>query len=268
MPAVLYDKADGIAVVTINRPEKRNAVNPEVACGLVDAWADIANDDGVRVAIVTGAGNEAFCAGADLGRLTTLIHHQREPQDDYDRRVLADQDIVMRGFLKGVDLHKPIIAAAKGYVLAGGCELMLGCDLRVIATNTTVGLTETKRGLIPAGGGVVRLSRAMPKAIATEMLLTGEPITAEQALGYGLVNRVVEPDAVLPTAFELARSIAANGPLAVHGVRTILRDTDGMELADAFKVETKQFAMIQHSYDAVEGPRAFIEKRTPRFEGR
>ena len=268
MTAVLYETRGAVAYVTINRPERRNALDPEVVCRLIDAWDAFEHDDACRVAIVTGAGDTAFSAGADLARLAPLIHGRRAPEDEWDHRVAAAPFSVMRAILKESPPTKPIIAAARGFVLAGGCELMLGCDLRVVSDDARIGLTEAKRGLIPAGGGVVRLARAVPRAIALEMLLTGEPIDATEALRHGLVNRVVPAGDVIATAEAMAQVIVENSPVSVRLIKDIVDSTDGAELNDAFAYESKSFEVIQRSEDAVEGPLAFVEKRKPNFTGR
>jgi enoyl-CoA hydratase len=268
MPELLYEVRDGVAWITINRPDKRNALSPEVVCRLADAWVQVRDDDTVRVAVVTGAGDRAFSAGADLALLITLLTGTREPENDWDERVKRDIRVLFQAILKGFTLDKPVIAAVNGFALAGGCELLLGTDLRVASSTASFGLSEAKRGLVPAGGGLSRLPRQLPHAIAMEVLLTGEPIDAPAALRYGLVNRVVEPPEVLPTAAALAAAIAANGPLAVRVIKKTVLESSGVPLEDAYRIEAENARVISSSQDAIEGPRAFIEKRPPRFIGR
>lgn len=268
MPDVIYETRDGIAWVTLNRPERRNALSPQAVCLLVDAWDAFRDDDTARVAVVTGAGDRAFSAGADLGLLIPLLSGTRKPADEWEERVVADTREINRALLKGIDLDKPVIAAVNGFALAGGCELVLGTDVRVAGTTSSFGLSEAKRGLVPAGGGMVRLSRQLPQAVAMEMLLTGEPIDAAAALRHGLVNRVVEPGDVLAVATAVAQQIAANGPLAVRTIKRVVLETSGIGLDEAFRIEGRHAEVIRTSLDAVEGPRAFLEKRPPRFTGR
>lgn len=264
---ILLDVADGVAEVTLNRPEKRNALTPEMLVRLDRVWAGIDADTSVRIAILTGAGDRAFCAGADLGRLTTLLTRARTAEDEWDEQLLADPLILNRALLRGVDLATPVIAAMRGSVVAGGMELALACDLRVVAQDATLGLTEVQRGLIPAAGGVARLSRQVTPARAAEMLLTGDRFDAATALDWGLVNRVVPADKVLATARELAARIARNAPLALRGVKQVMQRSSGLTLPEAFGVEDEVIKPILRSKDAREGSKAFMEKRAPRFTG-
>ncbi|HEV8297297.1 MAG TPA: enoyl-CoA hydratase-related protein [Acidimicrobiales bacterium] len=268
MAELLYERRDGVAWITINRPEKRNALSPEVVCRLADAWETVRDDDEVRVAVVTGAGDRAFSAGADLGLMITLLTGTRAPANEWDERLKGDVGLLYKALLKNLELDKPVIAAVNGFALAGGCELLLATDLRVASTTAWFGLSEATRGLVPAGGGLSRLSRQLPHAIAMEILLTGEPIDADTALRYGFVNRVVEPDSVLPTAASLATTIAANGPLAVRVIKHTITESNGVPLKEAFRIEEQNSRVISTSQDAIEGPRAFMEKRAPRFTGR
>lgn len=258
---------DGIAVVTLDRPDKMNSLNPELVCRLADAWDTIAADPGVRVAIVTGAGERAFCTGADLGRLIPLFTRARPADDEWDERLLADRTLIDRALLRRTDFTVPVIAAVRGFAVAGGTELMLGCDLRVVATDSEFGLTEVARGIIPAGGGLSRLARQVPWARAAEIVLVGDRIDARTALDIGLVNRVVEPEQVMTVAMELAQRMARNGPLAMRVAKEVMITSNGMPLGEAFAVESRIAGRVMASSDAVEGPRAFIEKREPRFTG-
>lgn len=268
MPDLITETRDGVTWLTLNRPERHNALSPRAVCLLADAWERFRDDDSARVAIVTGSGERAFCAGADLGLLVPLMSGTRSPRDEWDERVAGDLRIVNRALLKGVELHKPVIAAVNGLAVGGGCELVLATDLRVAATTATFGLPEVRRGLVPAGGGMVRLPRQLPHAIAMELLLTGDAIDAATASRFGLVNRVVEPAQVHGVAMTLAARIAANGPLAVRTVKQIVFETDGVALDDAHRVEGRRAEVVRRSADAVEGARAFLEKRPPNFTGR
>jgi len=258
---------DGVAEVTLNRPEKMNALTPEMICRMADAWDAIQADPLVRVAILTSTGDRAFSAGADLGRLTTLLTRAREPEDEFDERLRAEPKLLNRAMLRGTEVTTPVIAAARGAVVGGGMEMLLACDLRVVAENSMLGLTEVKRGLIPAAGGVARVGRQVSAAHAAEILLIGDKIDAATAYRMGLVNRVVPTDRVLDVAREMAVTMAANGPLAMRAAKDSMVRCSGIPLADAFAVEDEVIRSVLRSNDAREGSRAFMEKRTPEFTG-
>jgi enoyl-CoA hydratase/carnithine racemase len=264
---VLHQVADGVAEVTLNRPEKMNALTPEMICRLADAWEAIQADPLVRVAILTATGDRAFSAGADLGRLSTLLTRAREPEDEWDERLRAEPKLLNRAMLRGTDLTTPVIAAARGAVVGGGMEMLLACDLRVVARESMLGLTEVKRGLIPAAGGVARVGRQVSAAHAAEILLVGEKVDAATAYRMGLVNRVVPTDQVLKVARELATAMAENGPLAMRAAKEGMVRSSGASLAEAFGVEDELIKTVLRSKDAREGSRAFMEKRRPRFTG-
>ncbi len=267
-PALVYEKRDGIAYLTFNRPQVRNALNPEAFCRLVDAWQDYAADDSLRVAIITGAGERAFTAGADLGTFIPLLSGARQPEDEWDHRVLQDQRISEVAILRGFPLYKPIIAAINGFCLGAGTELIQATDLRIAATHATFALTEVTRGFMPAGGSTVRLPRQIPYCKAMEILLLGESMTAQEAHRIGLVNEVVPLDQLMPRAEELARKIAANGPVAVRKIKeTVLRSLS-VSLDEGFRIENENAKAVLATEDAREGPRAFMEKRPPRYLGR
>jgi enoyl-CoA hydratase len=267
-PHLRYEKRGEVALLTMNRPAKRNALSPEMLVRLAEAWRDVRDDDSVRVAVLTGAGDEAFCSGADLGRLIPLLTRQREPDDEWDERLLADRSAFSDGLLRGFELTKPVIAAIGGDALAGGTELVLATDLRVAAEGSTLGLTEVARGLIPGGGGVSRLPRQVPYCKAMEILLIGDRMPVEEAWRIGLVNEVVPKPEVLPRALASAARIAANGPLAVQAVKDAVRRSDGLTLSEALRIESEVGVRVFSSQDAIEGPRAFMERRPPVFTGR
>jgi enoyl-CoA hydratase len=258
---------DGVAEVTLNRPEKMNALTPEMICRMADAWDAIQADPLIRVAILTATGDRAFSAGADLGRLTTLLTRAREPEDEYDERLRAEPKLLNRAMLRGTEVTTPVIAAARGAVVGGGMEMLLACDLRVVSEDSMLGLTEVKRGLIPAAGGVARVSRQVSAAHAAEILLIGDKIDAPTAYRMGLVNRVVPTDEVLGVARAMAATMAANGPLAMRAAKESMVRSSGIPLADAFGVEDEVIRGVLRSNDAREGSRAFMEKRAPVFTG-
>jgi enoyl-CoA hydratase len=267
MAVVDIERVGHVALITLNRPEVRNAINPEVMCRLEAAWAEVAADDEVRVAVVTGAG-KAFCSGADLGRLIPLNTGARPPEDEYDRRMLDDPGLGDRAILRHSDLDKPVIAAINGDAIAGGCELVQGTDLRVAAEGARLGVQEVRWGLFPMGGSSVRLPAQLPYAVAMEWLLTGGLVPASRAYELGFVNRVVPVERVLEEAMALAEAIAANGPVAVRAIKASAKACLGRPEAEAMKLELSYGRPVFRTQDAVEGPRAFLEKRAPQFTGR
>jgi enoyl-CoA hydratase len=268
MPHLIYEKRDGIAYLTMNRPEKRNALSPEMVVQLAEAWTDFRDDGDARVAILTGAGDRAFCAGADLARLIPLITRARQPDDEWDERLLADGSIMQAALLRGFELYKPVIAAINGFALAGGTEIIQVTDLRLAVPHAELGLSEVMRGLFPAGGSTVRLARQIPHCKAMEILLTGQPMGAEEAYRIGLINEIVAPERLMPRAEELARLLSENGPLAVQACKESVLRTSGLPLNEALQIENECAARVFTSEDAIEGPRAFIEKRKPVYKGR
>jgi enoyl-CoA hydratase len=265
---LLYEKRDdGVAVLTFNRPERHNAISPQMMVQLADAWLDFRDDPKLRVAILTGAGTEAFCVGGDLGLLMPLFTGTRAPADEWGRRLMAGLDRIPIALLKPFALYKPIIAAVNGMALAGGCELLQATDLRVASRTARFGLSEAKRGLVPGGGSMVRLARQIPHCKAMEILLLGDPMPAEEAWRIGLVNEVVAPEQVLPRAHELASRLARNGPLALQKIKEAVLRSSGLPLEQAYEIENECSAVVMRSQDAREGPRTFMEKREPVFRG-
>ncbi len=255
LPATLeYEKRERIALITINRPEAMNSLTREMLVGLDAAFEDFQNDPDLWVAILTAAGDRAFCAGMDLKEALPLITSgDQMGYEDHTKRQLSD-------------VFKPVIAAVNGICVAGGLELLQGTDLRIAAEHATFGLGEVRWGIIPTGGSHIRLPRQIPWAVAMELLLTGEPIDAQRAYGIGLVNRVVPRAELLPEAMKLAEKICRNGPLAVRTAKEIAVRALGLE--PGFVLEKALGARVMESEDAREGPRAFTEKRAPQFKGR
>ncbi|MDE0911807.1 MAG: enoyl-CoA hydratase-related protein [bacterium] len=268
MPHLLYEKRDGIAILTLNRPEQRNAFSPQTMVLLARAWKDFREDDAMRVAILTGAGDTAFCAGGDLKLLLPMFTGARQPETEWDHELMSNLgDVMATALLRPFELYKPIIAAVNGYAMAGGSEILQSTDIRIASRTASFGLTEVKRGLVPGGGSMVRLQRQIPYAKAMELLMTGDNMSAEEAHRVGFINEVVEPEALMPRALEIAAKIAKNAPLAVQAIKETAIRTNGIPLEEAFKIEHECSAKVMTSSDAREGPRAFAEKREPVFKG-
>ncbi|MGH8597296.1 MAG: enoyl-CoA hydratase-related protein [Gammaproteobacteria bacterium] len=265
MPVLRYEVTGHIAFLTLNRPEARNAINPEVAVRLADAWIAVRDDPNVRVAVITGTGS-AFCAGADLGQLIPLYSGARKPENEWDERIVQDRATSRRAILRDFDPEKPVIAAINGHAIAGGMELLQGTDIRVAVPAAKFGVQEVKWALFPAGGSSVRLPVQLPFAKAMELLLTGDLITADEAWKLGFLNYVTEDP--LAKAREIAERIAANGPLAVKAIRRSARACLGKPEREALALESEIAAPVFLTEDAIEGPRAFMEKRAPVYRGR
>jgi len=255
---LLFEVSEQIARITFNRPNVLNALNRKTMDELGDCLKKVRADDGIRVLILTGAGEKAFIAGADTNELS-----QQTPVNGREF-TLYGQKIIHRLETLG----KPAIAAINGFALGGGCELALACTLRIASRNAKLGQPEVKLGIIPGYGGSQRLPRLCGKGVAHELILTGEMITADEALRVGLVNRVVEPGELLATAEAIAKKIIANAPLAVkYALEAVER---GMEMPqeEGLYLEATLFGLCCATQDMREGTRAFLEKRPPKFEGR
>ncbi len=264
-PAVVIEKEGPVLTLTLNRPAKKNAVNCEALCRLYDAWVLLDGDDALRVAILTGRG-DTFCAGMDLAEIGKL--QQGIADNEWMLRVQKEPHVIFGGWLKTYRPTKPVILAAEGFARAGGTEILQGTDIRVAGESAMFGVTEVQRGLFPMAGSAVRLRRQIGYAVAAEMLLAGEDLPARRAYELGLVNHVVPDGQALVKAREIAQRIADNGPLAVKAILATLRETETLSEEEAFVIEQKHGMQVMTSKDAVEGPRAFLEKRKPVFQGR
>ncbi len=251
---VRYETEGNVAIITIDRPDKLNAYTPDMFHQLMDGFNEFNSNPEMRVAILTGAGERAFCAGADLKKTVTAL------TDGAPRHFT---DITKRFFS---DIYKPIITAVNGLCTAGGTEMMQGTDIRLAVPHATFGLGEVRWGITPGGGSHVRLPRQIPWAVAMEILLTGQPISAQRAYEVGLINKIVEPEHLMEEALAYAARIADNGPLAVKAAKEIA--VRGMQLEVPFELEYLISDRVLKSEDAKEGPRAFAEKRKPNYQGR
>lgn len=265
-PAVLSERRGHVLEITLNRPEKKNPFNPEMLVRLADLWDELDADDELRVAIVTGAGGN-FSAGADLDRLVGALLSGAEPENEFEARLQADLSLIYKGFLKEHQPAKPIIAAVEGYCYAGGTEILQAFDIRVAGENAQIAISEVQRGLFPMSASTIRLPRQIPFTVACELLLVGDPISGRRAAEIGLVGHAVPDGTALDKARELAERIASNGPLAVRGIKESIRASESLPEADAFAREMEIGMRVMASKDAREGPRAFLEKRTPDFTG-
>jgi enoyl-CoA hydratase len=251
--AVVTERRERVLIITLNRPDQRNAVNAAVAHGIADALEHLEADPDLAVGIVTGAGG-FFCAGMDLKAFAT----GETPWVDGSG---------FAGITERVS-DKPLIAAIEGFAVAGGLEIALACDLIVASSGAKLGIPEVKRSLVAAGGGLLRLPRMLPRNIANELALTGDPISAERGYELGLVNRVTERGGALDAAVGLAATIAANGPLALAGSKRILRESLDWTQSEAFDRQAPIWQPIFASEDAREGATAFAEKRAPVWQGK
>jgi enoyl-CoA hydratase len=249
-------------IVTMNRPEKKNALSPAMLVGMYDAWREIDEDDDVRSAILTGAGGN-FCTGMDLAAFAA-----GGGDNPYADRMKRDPDLHWKALLRHYHLKKPLIAAVEGYAVAGGTEILQATDIRVAGESATFGIFEAKRGLFPQGGSTVRLVRQIPYTVAMDLLLTARPVSAAEAKEIGLIGYVVPDGKALEKALEIAELINANGPLAVEAIKRSVRATEGLPEDKALEVELEIGWPIFSTEDAKEGTRAFVEKRVPNFRRR
>jgi E-phenylitaconyl-CoA hydratase len=251
------DKA-GVATIVINRPERLNAMDQEHYDLLSDAWIRVRDDKAVRVAVVTGAGEKSFTVGADIKSFLTAGGTAEDFWRTQEGQLLN----------RGLEVWKPVIAAVNGYCLGGGTTLLFATDIRVAAEHATFGLSEVKRGIFAGNGGTQRLLENLPRAIAMELILTGDPITAEEAARWGLINKVVPADRLMDEAYGYAARIAKNAPLAVQASKELVLRSIDVDIATGLRMEQAFTRVLQTSWDSEEGPAAFAEKREPSFEGR
>jgi len=255
--AVDYKKEGRLAIFTINRPEAMNAMNMEAVRELLEAMVDFRDDPELWVGIITGAGERAFCGGADIkDTLSFMKEHRRDPWS------------FPPSIMRGLELWKPLIAAINGMALGGGLEVALACDIRIAAENARLGTPEVNLGLIPGWGGTQRLPRAIPWCKAAEILLMGKLIDAQEAYRIGLVNKVVPQAEVMSTAKEWAEVICQAGPLAVRAAKEAMIRGSEMTLEDGLRLENSLVAYLMGTEDFAEGTKAFVEKRKPSYKAK
>ena len=249
---------DGVALITINRPARRNVLDAEHYELLSKTWARVRDEDDIRVAIITGAGDKAFCAGADL---KSFVGRDVE---------LAELWLTQKNQLlnRGLEIWKPVIAAVNGYCVGGGMTLMLATDIRIASDNAVFSVAEVKHGIIAANGGTQRIVRQLPYAIAMELLLTGDSMDAGEAARWGLINKVTTQDQLIDTAYDYARRIAENAPLALQAAKELAVRSPDMDLATGLRMEQLVSRILHHSEDTKTAKEAFTEKRKPEFKGR
>ena len=264
-PVLRFEVQGAVAVVTMNRPERKNAISLEMVQLLAAAWDEVESNDQVRVAVLTGAG-DTYCVGGDLAEGWMVKPGGRENASPEE--VEASSKTISRGLLLSRGLSKPLIAAVNGACLGGGCEMLQQTDIRVAEAHATFGLPEARVGLIAGAGSTVRLKRQIPYTKAMEMILTGDPLTAQEAYDFGLVGRIVPTGDGLAIALELAERVAANGPLAVQRAKAAAVESGWLDEETAREIERHHVLAVMKSEDAREGIRAFTEKRPPQFQGR
>jgi enoyl-CoA hydratase len=253
-----FERHGAAAVITMNRPEAKNALSLPMLVGMADAWDEIDSNDEIRCAVLTGAGG-TFCSGMDLKSMSG------PDAAKYQHRTQQDPDLHWKALLRHYQLRKPLVAAVEGWAVAGGTEILQATDIRVAGVGAKFGVFEARRGLFPLGGSTVRLRRQIPFTVAMDLLLTAREVSAEEALRIGLIGRVVPDGQALEEAMRVADVICANGPLAVEAIKRSVRETEGVPEVEALKIELEIGMPIFSTEDAQEGQKAFAEKRPPEY---
>ena len=257
---VKFSVEDHIATIVLNRPESMNALDAEMREELQKTWERVRHDQDIWVVVVTGAGEKAFCAGADLKKSV--------PGSDESFAQQMFSNPVSQSTAAHMETDKPIIAAVNGYAMGGGMEIALACDIRIASEKAQFALSEAKVGSIPGSAGTQRLPRAIGMSDAMLMLLTGDRISAQEAYRNGLVSKVVPPEELMPAAYEIAKKIASNAPLSVRAIKRLVKRGMDLPLSHAIDAERYVFGLLYQSEDRIEGRKAFAEKRKPQYKGR
>lgn len=257
--SLLVDTQDGVAIVTLNRPEAMNAIDPEMRAELGQVWRRLSEDDTVRCVVLTGAGSAAFCTGSDLKKTMP-------PAESFAQRAFTGRG--QEPMTAGMDMDTPIVCAINGHAFGGGLELALACDIRLASAHAQFALPEVRLGTLPAAGGTQRLPRLISPSDAMQILLTGDRFGAHEALRMGLVSEVLEPAGLMDRAMAIARRIAQNAPLSVRAIKRLVRTGLEMPLDKALQAEYHVFGLLRDTEDRLEGRRAFQEKRAPVYRGR
>ena len=239
---LLCEKSDGVATLTLNRPQRKNAMTPQMMCLLADAWLDLEGDEEVRAVILTAQGHYAFCPGGDMEAMVPVITGSREPANEWERRFRADEAEIARiAFLNPHPFHKPVVAAINGDAISGGCEILHATDIRVAARGARFGLREIERGLLPAGGSLARLQHQLSYCRAAELVMLCDRISADEACAIGLINEVVEPEALQQRAREIAERLAGFDPSAIQAAKRTLRAGWGLSDVDACALQQRTY---------------------------
>ena len=265
-PSLIVEREGPTVTLTMNRPERRNALSLDMIARLADAWESIDADDNVRAVILTGAPG-AYCVGGDLASGWMAGNASVTPPTDNELRIKSDPTLIARGLLLSQWLRTPIVAAVNGDCMGGGCEMLLQTDIRIAEEHARFAVPEVRRGLIAGAGSTMRLKRQIPYAVALDMLLTGRILDADEALRWGLVTHVVPSGAGLAKAREVAAVLSANGPLSVAATKASAIETGWLPEDEARRIEGRYASLVTRSSDAKEGMRAFAEKRPPKFTG-
>ena len=256
--ALIFEVRNHIAYLTINRPEVMNAMDPETYEELSQSWIEVRDNPEIWCAIITGAGNKSFSAGADLKKTIPKEPERWELWQTQNEQILN----------RGLEVWKPVIAAVNGYCLAGGMTLLMATDIRIAVEHATFGLSEVKRGILPGNGGTQRTLRQLPYPVAMWLLMSGETMSADDALKYGIINEIVAVDTLMEEAEKRASIICKNGPLAVRAIKELAVKSQYMPLEQGLRMEYMMQSLLKTTEDALEGPRAFAEKRQAEFKGK